>query len=196
MLRVRTLGAALISALAVLAAGCGSPADQDQGQDQSQSQAPASAAPPAAPGSSTNAAAPVNVPEELKFTAKTLDGMDFSGESLAGRSTVLWFWTPWCARCQGESANMARFAKEHAANVAFVGVAAQDQVSAMQEFVTKGGVQGFAHLNDKDSAIWKRFGIIEQPSYAFIHPDGTVEVSKRQLSENEMAGRLRILSEA
>jgi thiol-disulfide isomerase/thioredoxin len=194
MLRVRTLGAVLISALAVLAAGCGSPAAQ--GQDQSQGQAPVPAAPPAAPGSSANAAAPVNVPEELKFAAKTLDGKDFAGESLAGRSTVLWFWTPWCARCQGESANMARFAKEHAATVTFVGVAAQDQVSAMQAFVTKRGVQGFTHLNDKDSAIWKRFGIIEQPSYAFIHPDGTVEVSKRQLSENEMASRLRILSEA
>src|SRR5262245_60825172 len=32
------------------------------------------------------------VPDQLRFTAKTLDGTEFSGESLLGTPAVLWFW--------------------------------------------------------------------------------------------------------
>jgi thiol-disulfide isomerase/thioredoxin len=32
----------------------------------------------------------------LRFDAKTVDGKDFSGQSLAGKPAVLWFWAPWC----------------------------------------------------------------------------------------------------
>jgi hypothetical protein len=32
------------------------------------------------------------VPDQLKFTAGTMDGGEFSGESLAGKPAVLWFW--------------------------------------------------------------------------------------------------------
>lgn len=31
------------------------------------------------------------VPEQLRFTATTLDGTEFSGERLAGKPAVLWF---------------------------------------------------------------------------------------------------------
>jgi hypothetical protein len=52
----------LVIAAFALAAGCGSPADTGQQAGQ------------------------------LWFTAKTVDGKDFSGRSLAGKPAVLWIW--------------------------------------------------------------------------------------------------------
>jgi thiol-disulfide isomerase/thioredoxin len=195
MLRASALGVVLVSAITLFASGCGSTPDSVAPANQGNAGAVA-APPPGASASASTAPATVTVPEQLKFTAKTVDNKDFSGETLAGKAAVFWFWTPWCGRCQGESKNVARLAQQHASTVTFVGVAAQDQLSAMRNFVSKFKVDGFAHLQDQDAEIWKRFGVIEQPSYAFVSPDGTVEVVKRQLSENELTSRLRVLSEA
>jgi thiol-disulfide isomerase/thioredoxin len=143
---------------------------------------------------SAGAARAVKVPEQLRFTAKTLDGKDFSGVSLAGKPAVLWFWAPWCPRCQGEAEDIAAAAKETAGRVNFVGVAAQDQVPAMREFVRNYGLGSFPHLADTDAAVWKRFGVVEQPAHAFITADGTVEMVLKQLPTNELLDRVRALA--
>jgi hypothetical protein len=51
-------------------------------------------APAAAPSGagSSSAGAHVPMPAQLQSTAKTLDGRQFSGESLLGKPAVLWFW--------------------------------------------------------------------------------------------------------
>jgi thiol-disulfide isomerase/thioredoxin len=134
------------------------------------------------------------MPEQLRFTAKTLDGKDFSGASLAGKPAVVWFWAPWCPRCQGEAEDIAAAAKETAGRVAFLGVAAQDEVPAMQEFVRKYDLGSFPHLADTDAAVWKRFGVVEQPAHAFITADGTVEMVLKQLPTNELLDRVRALA--
>ena len=150
-------------------------------------------APPSAtqPGAPTSAAA--EVPEQLRFTAKTLDGQDFDGASLAGKPAVLWFWAPWCPNCRAEAGDVAKIAQEHADRVRFVGVAAQDQVPAMQQFVDQYGVD-FAHLADTDAAVWRRFGVTYQPAYAFIDSSGRVEVVKQQLGGEELASRVAALT--
>jgi peroxiredoxin len=152
-------------------------------------------APPASqpPGTSTTVPAKT-VPEQLKFTAKTLDGKDFSGESLAGKRVVFWFWTPWCPRCQGEAEDIVAAAKETEGRVQFVGVAAQDQVPAMQRFVDEHGLGFFPHIADTDGAVWKRFGVVEQPSHAFIKADGTIEMVLRQLPTNDLLDNVRLLA--
>ena len=43
------------------------------------------------------------VPEELSFTAETIEGASFDGSSLAGKDAVLWFWAPWCTECRREA---------------------------------------------------------------------------------------------
>ncbi|MDX8050739.1 redoxin domain-containing protein [Lentzea sp. BCCO 10_0798] len=174
--------------LAVLAA-CGSPAS---------SPGPASAPPatssastvPSSSGTSAVAAAP----EQLKFTAKTVDGKDISGADLAGKPVVLWFWAPWCPKCQREAPGMAAAAKEHGEKVTFLGVAAQDQVPAMQQFVQRYGLQSFQHVADVDSAVWKRFGVTAQPAYAFVSAGGKVEIVTSQLSEQDLKQRLSALA--
>lgn len=136
------------------------------------------------------------MPEQLRFAATTLDGKDFSGESPAGKAAVLWFWTPWCPKCQGEAPGVASTAQANAGQVEFIGVAAQDKLPAMQGFVATYGVSSFPHLADTDGAIWRRFDVIRQPAYAFISPDGSVEVVKDQLSETELADRVRRIAAA
>ncbi len=132
--------------------------------------------------------------EQLRFASKTLDGKDFSGESLAGKAAVLWFWAPWCPNCQREAPTVASAARANAGKVEFIGVAARDELAAMQGFVTEYQVGSFQHLADLDASIWRRFGVTRQPTYAFISPDGSVEVVKDQLSEAQLADRLRQLT--
>lgn len=184
-------GMRLAAGLFVLAAAltaCGGPAS---------SPGPTSTPPPA---SSTSTSAQPNdtpaaaAPEQLKFTAKTVDGKDINGADLAGKPVVVWFWAPWCPKCQREAPGMAAAAKEHGEKVTFLGVAALDQVPAMQQFVQKYGLQSFQHVADVDSAVWKRFGVTAQPAYAFIDASGQVEVVTSQLSAQDLTQRLSKLA--
>jgi thiol-disulfide isomerase/thioredoxin len=131
------------------------------------------------------------VPERLRFEAKTIDGEVFDGKSLLGAPAMLWFWAPWCPTCQAEAPTIAEVSKIE--GVRFVGVAAQDEVPAMREFVDRFSLDTFPHLADTDAAIWKRFGIDYQPAYAFVSSDGTVEVEKELLEAQELRDRVRAL---
>ncbi|RAS67185.1 thiol-disulfide isomerase/thioredoxin [Lentzea atacamensis] len=179
--------AGLLVLLAALTA-CGGPAG---------SPGPTSG-PPAATSTSTSTSPSGTsagaAPEQLKFTAKTVDGKDLNGAELAGKPVVLWFWAPWCPKCQREAPGMAAAQKEHGEKVTFLGIAALDQVPAMQQFVQKYGLQSFQHVADVDSAVWKRFGVTAQPAYAFVGSSGQVEVVTSQLSEQDLKQRLSKLA--
>ncbi|CAJ1494004.1 redoxin domain-containing protein [[Mycobacterium] kokjensenii] len=132
---------------------------------------------------------------QLDFTAQTLDGRPFSGTSLHGRPAVLWFWAPFCPLCQKDAPMVARLAETHP-NVTFVGVGAQDRLEALRAFVTRYGVDGFTELADTDAAVWAKFGVTRQPAYAFISPDGRVEVVTGSLAEAELNRRLAALPDS
>lgn len=153
---------------------------------------PSGSPPLPAPGSAVQGVS--KAPEKLRFTAKTLDDQEFSGASMAGKAGVLWFWAPWCPRCQGEAPHLGALAKENAGKITFVGVGAQDQLPAMKKFVAENEVSGFQHLADLDASIWTRFGITQQPAYAFVYPSGSIEIVKEQLTEqrlNEKVSQLK-----
>ena len=135
------------------------------------------------------------VAEQLRFTTKTIDGHDFSGQSLAGKPTVLWFWSPWCPVCQREAPAVAKAAQANT-RVTFVGVAAQDTVPAMKDFVSKYKMGSFTHLADVDASVWQRFDVTSQPAFAFIATDGSVQVVKGTLSEQDLAQRVATLAAA
>ncbi|SDH90368.1 Thiol-disulfide isomerase or thioredoxin [Actinokineospora alba] len=179
---------ALVLAALLLLAGCGgTPAPA--GQPEPGTTAPRTTSATATGGSSSPAPAAA-VPEKLQFTAMTVDGKDFRGESLAGKPAVLWFWAPWCPKCRREASGLAEVAKRHEGKVTFVGVAAQDRVEAMRDFVQKRGVGGFTHLADTEAALWKRFGVTYQPAYAFLSADGTIETETKQLGKDALAARV------
>lgn len=192
MARLRPSVVAVISTVLVLA-GCGDEQPEAGGT-------PTSTQPPASQTSSsqapddaaTGAPAPV-VPEQLNFTANTVDGKEFSGASVAGRPAVLWFWAPWCPKCQAEAPTIAEAAKS-TTGVQFVGVAAQDEVPAMRDFVQRYDLGSFPHLADTDAAVWKRFGVTYQPAYAFINSNGDIEMETDQLGKDELLARVGALS--
>ncbi len=188
MTRVRGV-LALVVCGGIVLAGCGAKTQQgSQPQPITSTRVVASGT---GPQSTVRA---VKVPEQLQFAAKTLDGKDFSGTSLAGKRAVLWFWAPWCPKCQGEAEDIAAAAKETADSVRFVGVAALDKLPAMQKFVDKYGLGSFPHLDDENLVVWKRFGVAEQPAYAFVKADGTVETVLKQLPTNQLLDRIRALA--
>jgi thiol-disulfide isomerase/thioredoxin len=189
MARLRPAVVAVTSAVLVLA-GCGD--DQpDAGGAPTSTQPPTSESSQPADDAATGTPAPA-VPEQLKFTAETVDGQQFSGESLAGSPAVLWFWAPWCPKCQAEAPTIAEAASS-AGTVKFVGVAAQDEVPAMRDFVERFDLGAFPHIADTDAAVWQRFGVTYQPAYAFISSDGTVETETDQLDKDELLARVGAL---
>ncbi|MGH3992647.1 MAG: protein disulfide oxidoreductase, partial [Pseudonocardiaceae bacterium] len=149
------------------------------------------------PGSAQDASARPTATgaEQLRFTAMTIDHDTFSGQSLAGKPAVLWFWTPWCPTCQREAPGVAEVAHAYP-GVTFVGVAAQGQVPAMREFVSEYGVGSFTHLADLDAEVWRRFGVTVQPAFAFVGTDGSVQVVKGTLPEQELTERVGALAGA
>jgi thiol-disulfide isomerase/thioredoxin len=172
-----------LAATAALVAGCGSGTGSRP--------TPASATTSAAAAGTTAASRPV--PPQLQFSAKTIDGKDFAGESLLGKPAVLWFWAPWCPVCQSEAPMVGQIAAA-APWVTFVGVAGLDQLPAMQQFVDNYPVKGFTQLADTDGSVWAKFGVTQQPAYAFIRADGGVNVVKGGLSEPDLSQRVAAIS--
>ncbi|WP_136245600.1 redoxin domain-containing protein [Mycobacterium intracellulare] len=172
--------AAGLAAAAVLVTGCGAHPAAPQ---------------PAGPArvSATGGAADRAVPAQLQFTAKTIEGQEFQGVSLLGKPAVLWFWTPWCPTCRSEAAMVAQAAAAHP-DVTFIGVAGQDQVAAMREFVDKYSVKGFIHLTDTTGSIWTKFGVVQQPAFAFIRPNGSIDVVKSAVSAADLNRRVTALT--
>ncbi|MFI0349239.1 TlpA family protein disulfide reductase [Actinomadura sp. 9N407] len=172
-----TLAAA---ALAAAACGGGAPAAS-----------PTSAAPtvPAAkPSSGTETTPPANVPALLKFQGRTLDGKPFDGSSLAAKPVVLWFWAPWCPKCQGEGPAVAKAARKYGDKVAFVGVAGLDKNKGqMDAFVARTGTGGLVHLDDRGGDLYRHFKVTSQSSYLFVNPAGGGHKATGPLSESELS---------
>lgn len=133
------------------------------------------------------------VPKQLNFTAKTIAGQTFSGATLAGKPAVLWFWAPWCPTCQREAPTIAKAARANP-KVTFVGVAAFDEIPAMQVFVNKYDIAFFTNIADVDGRVWQRFGVTAQPAFAFIGADGAVQVVRSSVSESDLTARLTALA--
>ncbi len=63
----------------------------------------------------------------------------------------------------------------------------------MVDFVDETGVGAFDHWIDTDGAIWAELGVFDQPAFAFINDDGTVEVNVGALGEEGLTERLQAL---
>lgn len=186
------------SALPVLLFGlaaCGTAEPVDATDDT----APSAATPSTTAGTSGKSSAggsgslPSTIAPELEFTAQTVGGASFDGTTLAGRDAVLWFWAPWCTECRREAPYVAA-AQTERSDVTFVGVAGLGETAAMQDFVDDYDLDAFEHLADLDGSLWQRFGIVQQPAYAFIDADGTIDVVRGELGEAGLAERIDALT--
>ena len=132
------------------------------------------------------------VPDVLDFTAETVTGAQFDGASLSGKPAVLWFWAPWCPVCKRGAEGVNAAAVELGDSVTFVGVAGlSGSVDEMRAFVEDADVQGFSHIADVDGAVYTRFEVTQQDTFAFIAADGTVETVDGYGSDPDIVGIAR-----
>jgi len=131
--------------------------------------------------------------DALSFTASTLAGKKMDVSSLAGEPVVLWFWAPWCTICRAEAPDVAKVAAEFGGRVRFLGVPGIGQEKDMRAFVKDTGIGGFDQLVDSDGSLWKRFGVVAQPAFAFVAPDGSVKVVAGALDGDALRERAQSL---
>lgn len=113
--------------------------------------------------------------KKLTFSAKTVEGSAFNSKILRGTTpSVIWFWAPWCAICANESADIVAAAEKYKGRVNFVGVGALGNQPELLDFVEKTGTSVFPNIDDSSGAIWKRFGVVIQPTLIFVDRAGKI----------------------
>lgn len=139
-------------------------------------------------------AEPVAVPAALDFEAPTVDGGSFSGATLVGEDAVLYFWAPWCTVCRAEAPSLPGVANEFDGEATFYGVAGlSPDVAAMQAFVTDTGTGDLTHIADTEGSIYTGFGVSSQTTFAFVNDDGTIEIVRGPLTDDDLRARTQAL---
>ena len=123
---------------------------------------------------SANAASKQNQ-KLLNFSATTVDGLAYKSTPLLKKPSVIWFWTPWCAICRNESADISKLSIKYAGKVNFLGIGANGSVDEMKEFVALQPKARMAQLNDAQGKLWSRFGVVIQPTVVFVDKNGKIE---------------------
>lgn len=198
-MRYRALILLVVAACA--AAGCGATAEPVAGSTPStdRTTSPVELA-PSEPSSATAVPKPTSgtraptVPRVLDFTTPTVDGPTFDGASLAGKPAILWFWAPWCPICKQGAGDVVGAAEELAGDVSVVGVAGlSGSVEDMQAFVDDTSSGSIPHIADVDGAVFTRFEVAQQDTFAFIGTDGTVTLVDGYSADPDLVGTAREL---
>lgn len=147
------------------------------------------------PANAASQASFTNNKTKLTFTAKTIEGKNFSSKVLVNKKpTVVWFWAPWCAICKNESATIVAAAKKYKGKVNFVGVGALGSTEELAEFVSHTETSIFPNLDDAEGKLWNRFGIIIQPTILFIDATGKITSKVGPSDEDFLAKKLVTLT--
>ena len=177
-----------MAAVALVLTACGTGTETPAGTTPPAPTTATSTGAPSPDSSGTASAPAADVPALLKFTGTTLNGKAFDGTELAGSPVVLWFWAPWCPKCQAEGPAVAKTAKKYGDKVRFVGIAGLDKSKdQMAKFVDRTGTAGLVHLDDRSGALYKHFKVTSQSSYLFVSPDGRTESATGPLDDKELS---------
>lgn len=106
------------------------------------------------------------------FTVTTLDGQTLRLSDLRGKTVVLNIWASWCVPCREEAGELNRsYELYKARNVAFVGIAFNDDVEPMRQFVSQYRVP-YPVAQDTEGRISIGYGITGVPETYLIDPQG------------------------
>ena len=92
---------------------------------------------------------------------------------LAGRPVVLNFWASWCLSCRDEARVLEAGWQRHGSDVAFVGVAVDDEAAAAQEFIRRYG-KTYLLGPDRDGSVALDYGLYGVPETFFIGAEGRI----------------------
>ncbi len=135
--------------------------------------------------------------DAMTWTAPAVGGGDdIVGSEYLGRDVILWFWAPWCSWCNAEAPRVAQAARDFEGQVEILGLAGVSNMSNMEAFVERHGLEHIDHAADTDGDIWLGFDINYQPWWIFVNDDGTViENWQGRLSDEEIEERIQQLIE-
>lgn len=123
------------------------------------------------PSASVGGVVPLNKPAP-DFTVTTIDGKQLSLAGLRGQTVVLNVWASWCVPCREEAGELNRsYALYMDRNVAFVGIAWNDDEGEVRKFVNQYRVPYSVAL-DPEGKIAIDLGITGVPETFLIDPQG------------------------
>ena len=67
--------------------------------------------------------------------------------------------------------------------------------SSYASFIERHGLT-FPNIDDSEGEIFARFGVVGQPAWAMVKPNGEAEVMMGVLSDAELAEQLELLSQS
>ena len=100
-------------------------------------------------------------------------GTNLALEDLAGKPVVLNFWASWCLSCRNEAAVLEAGWRRYGPEVAFVGIAVNDESDAARAFIARYGKTYFLGP-DASGSVAVDYGLYGVPETFFIGPDGRV----------------------
>lgn len=158
-------------AVALIAAGCGSDADEGgSGEPSTEAAAGGEAAPATEKG----------VPKALAANRAEANVILEEGElqskldELEGHPIVVNQWASWCEPCRAEFPFFADSANAHADEIAFVGIDMQDDRDAAQQFLEEIPVPYPSVFDPNASQIASLGGGIVSPTTVFIDETGEI----------------------
>lgn len=114
--------------------------------------------------------------------------------SLRGEPAFLNVWASWCPSCREEAPTMARVAREHGAEVRFVGIDVQDSREDGRAFVRRYDLE-FPQIFDPKAEIAGKLGVFGIPTIFFVDERGRIAaVLIGKQSEAKLERYLRALT--
>lgn len=109
------------------------------------------------------------------FTARQVDGTDFTLSSLQGKYVLLDFWGSWCPWCiKGFPAMKEAYAR-HKDKVEFVGIACRDSEAKWKEATAKYEIPWISVLNPSgDGDLSKVYAVRGYPTKILLDPKGKI----------------------
>ena len=92
---------------------------------------------------------------------------------LEGRPVVLNFWASWCLACRDEAAVLEAGWRRYRPDVAFVGIAVDDQADASRAFIERFG-KTYLLGQDVDGSVAIDYGLFGVPETFFISDGGRI----------------------
>ena len=100
-------------------------------------------------------------------------GPAISLESLRGRPVVVNFWASWCVPCYEEHGVLLRAARQHGAQVQFLGVIYDDEEERVRDFLAQAGA-AYPSLLDVNGRTAIAYGVYGVPETYFIDAQGAI----------------------
>jgi cytochrome c biogenesis protein CcmG, thiol:disulfide interchange protein DsbE len=118
----------------------------------------------------TKAAPPRTAPLAKPFTLSLLGrpGQHVSLAGFAGKPLIINFFASWCAPCKRETPLLARFYREHGGRTLIIGIDANDQAAAAENFVRAAGVGYLVGSDPFPAPVTTSYGVYALPQTFFL----------------------------